>query len=302
MQLIDFCGFQFNGVHSSDLNIVRVSNGSRYSEDLIPAFQDKTAQIEGGDGTLYWESFYSNKPFNIQIAFDSISEEDFRKLRQVFNGKAMGELIFDEAPYKAYSVKVQSPPQLNYICFDKPEGGRVYKGEGSISFIAYYPYAKSVKKFLDLYDNTNKGEWATSSNMKATQGNYDKVGDTGSLDILLYNAGDIETDWQAFYTIDQNGCALRSITLTKSEQGGSQTTEGIMVFSPIAQQKKENDTYIRINSRTNLIEGCDDNKNPTGSLYNEFLTAGDFFKIPLDEHHFISNTECKDIRYNYLYY
>lgn len=300
MQLIDFCGFRFNGVHSSDLNILRVSNGSRYEETLVPSFQDTTAQIEGGDGTLYWESFYSNRPFNIQIAFDSISEENFRRLRQVFNGKAMGELIFDEAPYKAYSVKVQSPPQLNYICFDKPEGGRVYKGEGTISFIAYYPYAKSVKKFLDLYDNANKTEWAASSKMKSTQGDYDKVGVSGSADILLYNAGDIETDWQAFYNIDQNGCALRSITLTKGEQPGGQT-EGTMVFSPVM-RKNSNDAFIRINSRTNLIEGCNSSKEPTGSLYNEFLYAGDFFKIPLDGHHFISNTACVDIRYNYLYY
>lgn len=303
MPLIDFCGFRFNGVHSSTLNIVRVSNGSRYSEDLVPAFQDKTAQIEGGDGTLYWESFYSNKPFNIQIAFDNITEEGLRKLRQVFNGKDMGELIFDEAPYKAYSVKVQSPPQLNYICFDKPEGGRVYKGEGTISFIAYYPYAKSVHKFLNEYDETytNKDEWKDASKMKSTQGNYDNVGVSGSADILLYNAGDIETDWQAFYTIDQNGsCALRSITLKKGEQPGGQT-EGTMVFSSIT-KKNQNDAFIRINSRTNLIEGCNSSKEPTGSLYNEFLTAGDFFKIPLDGHHFISNTECVDIRYNYLYY
>lgn len=303
MQLIDFCGFQFNGVHSSDLNIVRVSNGSRYNEDLVPAFQDKTAQIEGGDGTLFWESFYSQRPFSIQIAFDSITEEGLRKLRQVFNGKDLGELIFDETPYKAYSVKVQSPPQLQYLCFDKPEGGRVYKGEGTISFIAYYPYAKSVHKFLSEYGETytNKDEWKDSSKMKATQGTYDNVGDSGATVINLYNAGDIETDWQAFYTMTSTGCALRSIILTKSEQGGGQTTEGTMVFSEIT-RKNSNDAYIRINSRTNLIEGCDNNKNPTGSLYNEFLTAGDFFKIPLGEHTFTSDTPCVDIRYNYLYY
>ena len=302
MALIDFCGFQFNGVHSSSLNIVRVSNGSRYSEDLIPAFQDKTAPIEGGDGTLYWESFYSNKPFNIQIAFDSISEEDFRKLRQVFNGKAMGELIFDEAPYKAYSVKVQSPPQLNYICFDKPEGGRVYKGEGTISFIAYYPYAKSVKKFLDDFlnaDYPNKSEWATASGMLDNDG--DHYDGTNSTTIHLYNAGDIETDWQAFYQIDQQSgtCPLAIITLTNS----SNQTEGTMAFSPITRQK-QGDEYIRINSRTNLIEGCDSNKNPTGTLYNEFLSAGDFFKIPLGAHDFNSNTgaPCAEVRYNYLYY
>ena len=310
MQLIDFCGFQFNGVHSSDLNIVRVSNGSRYNEDLVPAFQDKTAQIEGGDGTLFWESFYSSKPFNIQIAYDSITEEGLRKLRQVFNGKDLGELIFDETPYKAYSVKVQSPPQLQYLCFDRLNDEdkieRVYKGEGTISFIAYYPYAKSVHKFLEDYGETytNKDEWKVSSKMKDnTQGIYDNIGVAGSTNILLYNAGDIETDWQAFYTVTQSGCALRSITLTKSEQGGSQTTEGTMVFSEIT-RKNSNDAYIRINSRTNLIEGCDNNKNPTGSLYNEFLTAGDFFKIPLGEHTFTSNNEapCVDIRYNYLYY
>lgn len=307
MQLIDFCGFQFNGVHSSDLKIVRVSNGSRYNEDLVPAFQDKTAQIEGGDGTLFWESFYSSKPFSIQIAYDSISEEDLRKLRQVFNGKDLGELIFDETPYKAYSVKVQSPPQLQYICFDKLNDEdkieRVYKGEGTISFIAYYPYAKSVHKFLNDYGETytNKDEWKVSSKMKDnTQGIYDNVGVAGSTDILLYNAGDIETDWQAFYAIDQNGCALTNITLKKGEQPGGQT-EGTMVFSSIT-KKNQNDAFIRINSRTNLIEGCNSSKEPTGSLYNEFLTAGDFFKIPLDEHHFISNTACVDIRYNYLYY
>lgn len=300
MQLIDFCGFQFNGVHSSDLNILRVSNGSRYDDDLVPAFQDHTAQIEGGDGTLFWESFYSQKPINIQIAFDSLSEEGYRRLRQVFNGKAKGELIFDETPYKAYSVKIQSPPQLHTICFDQLDNDnntvRVYKGEGSISFVAYYPYAKSVHKYLDEFlneDYPNKSEWATASGMLDTKGSY--YDGTGT-NIHLYNAGDIETDWQAFYSLTDAGCALERIYLTDEQN----QTEGEMVFDSIP--KKGNDVYIRINSRTNLIEGCDSNKNPTGTLYNEFLKAGDFFKIPLGEHNFISSTTCKEIKYNHLYY
>ena len=297
MQLIDFCGFQFNGVHSSDLNIVRVSNGSRYNEDLVPAFQDKTAQIEGGDGTLFWESFYSSKPFSIQIAYDSISEIGLRTLRQVFNGKAVGELIFDEAPYKAYTVKVQSPPQLQYLCFDKLNDEnkveRVYKGEGTISFIAYYPYAKSIKKYLSDYsaeDYPNKDEWAVSSGMLSEQGTYDKTNETT---IHLYNAGDIETDWQAFFTMD----AATSLSSIYLDEGNGQ-----MTFSGIT-PKSQNDVYIRINSRTNLIEGCDISKEPTGTLYNEFITAGDFFKIPLGEHDFCSGeTPCAEVRYNYLYY
>ena len=289
----DFYGFQFNGVHTSDLNIVRVSDGSRYSENLSPVFQDKTAQMLGSDGTLYWESFDTNKVWPIQVAFDELSEMQYRRLRQVFNGKTMGELIFDELPFKAYTAKVQSSPQFKTICFDKPDGARVYKGEGTINFIAYYPYAKSVYKFLNEfndYEYDNKAQWAAASGMKPTRASYDGTGTT----INLYNAGDLETDWQAFYIINSSGSALTSISLN----GG---VDGQMVFSSIS-QKKTNDAYIRINSRTNLIEGCDSSKIPTGSLYNEFLVAGDFFKIPLGESTFVSNTGCNEIRYDYLYY
>lgn len=289
----DFFGFQFNGVHTSDLNIVRVSDGSRYSENLSPVFQDKTAQVLGSDGTLYWESFDTNKVWTIQVAFDELSEMQYRRLRQVFNGKTMGELIFDELPFKAYTAKVQSSPQFKTICFDTPDGARVYKGEGTINFIAYYPYAKSVHKFLNEFNDEeydNKAQWAAASGMKPTRASYDGTGTT----INLYNAGDLETDWQAFYIINSSGSALTSISLN----GG---VDGQMVFSSIS-QKKTNDAYIRINSRTNLIEGCDSSKIPTGSLYNEFLVAGDFFKIPLGESTFVSNTGCNEIRYDYLYY
>ena len=37
-------------------------------------------------------------------------------------------------------AKCVAPPQLNYICFDNLEF-RIYKGEGSIQFVAYYPFA-----------------------------------------------------------------------------------------------------------------------------------------------------------------
>jgi hypothetical protein len=32
----DYMGFTYNGSHSSDLGIVRVSNGSRFDENLLP--------------------------------------------------------------------------------------------------------------------------------------------------------------------------------------------------------------------------------------------------------------------------
>lgn len=79
----DFISFSFNGYRSEDLGIVRVSDGSRYSENLIPTSQDKIVQVPGGDGFYYFGSDNTQRTFNINIAFDELTEEQFRKLRQV---------------------------------------------------------------------------------------------------------------------------------------------------------------------------------------------------------------------------
>lgn len=294
--LVDFCGFTFNGIHSSELNIIRVSNGSRYNENLSAAFQDKTAQIEGGDGVLFWDSYYTNRPFSIQIAYDSLTEMQLRKLRQVFSPKAIGELIFDETPYKAYTVKVQSPVQLTHLCFNDKDGNRIYKGEGTIQLIAYYPYAKSVHKFLDEYSDffyNNKNEWAEASGLAPTQGSYDGTGES----IPVYNPGDIEADWQAFYSMTDAGCGLTQIRLQNTD---TTYREEIMNFTAIP--RKGTDAFLCLSSRTQLLEGCDSNYNSTGTLYNEFFISGEFFKIPLGKYNFVSNTSCAKIKYNYLYY
>jgi hypothetical protein len=36
IELQDFIGFTFNGKHSSELGIVRTSDGSRFNENLLP--------------------------------------------------------------------------------------------------------------------------------------------------------------------------------------------------------------------------------------------------------------------------
>lgn len=136
----DWVGFTFNGVHSSELGFIRVSDGSRFNETVLPTMKDITVQVPGENGTYYFGSYYTQKPFNFNIAFDTMTESQFRKMRQVFGDGQIHDLILDEAPYKVYSVKVSTPPQLKYICFDENEK-RIYKGEGTIQFIAHYPFA-----------------------------------------------------------------------------------------------------------------------------------------------------------------
>lgn len=290
----DFIGFTFNGVHSSDMGIIRTSDGSRFNENLLPASTDKTVQIPGGDGTYYFGSNYTQRQIPISIATDELTETQFRQLKQWLGDKQIHPLVFDEAPYKTYMVKTSSIPTLKFICFDnitKNNGemtvNRVYKGEGSLQFIAYFPFARCTKKYLSEYTDSNKEEWASASGLLTTQGDYDGTG----AEINLYNPGDVETDFFAYYA----RTSLKRLTKIY-------INSNILNFD-FSNNDNVIDTYIRINSKANLIEGCDENFKPTGTLYNKFVTSGDFFKIPTGENQLLSvGANCVKIEYDYLYY
>ena len=293
----DFIGFSFNEHRSESLGIVRVSDGSRYNEDLVPTTQDKTVQIPGGDGFYYFGSDYTQRQFSINIAFDELTEKQFRELQQVFGTKELGKLVFDERPYKYYMVK-SGKPQLKYICFGK-DGERIYKGEGTLSFTAYYPFAKSIFKFLNEYNDKNKDEWKEASGMKAEKGTYDTVSDNGL--ISVYNAGDLETDFILKFDlpVDNTSISDIKITLSKENVGKVEAFLDLNGFS-----KKGADTGFQINTKTNLIEGFNA-EGLTGTLYNENITQGDFFKIPPREEGYqisVTGATPTEIVYDYIYY
>ena len=307
----DFIGFSFNEHRSESLGIVRVSDGSRYNEDLVPTTQDKTVQVPGGDGFYYFGSDYTQRQFSINIAFDELTEKQFRELQQVFGTKELGKLVFDERPYKYYMVK-SSKPQLKYICFGK-DGERIYKGEGTLTFTAYYPFAKSVFKFLEKEIEKETGkevyvlrktysnieEWAEASGMKA-QGILDTIPESpteGVYSISVYNAGDLETD----FILKFNGAPGDAVNIELSQQnvGNKKAFLNLKKFG-----LKNTDTGFQINTKTNLIEGFNE-EGLTGTLYNENITQGDFFKIPpREEGYQISVTGATPIEivYDYIYY
>lgn len=224
----DFVGFTFNGYHSSDLGIVRVSDGNRYNENLLPEIKDGVVEGVGADGTYFFNSFYNKRSFDIDIAYDDLTEEQFRKLRQVFGDKQIHELIFDEVPYKAYQVKSTGTPNLKYICFDRPEEyidadfitnkkiytkedlygigsrsntGRAYKGEGKLNFIAYYPYAHSRFKYIDEYVLENIPEWGDLEDSTANSVYYNLYDWVDSAGLKLSDSAKTYND--ETYTIDK---------------------------------------------------------------------------------------------------
>ena len=303
----DFIGFTFNNVHSSTLGIMRISDGSRYNEDLLPTYQDKVVDAPGTDETYYFGSYYKQKVINISIAFEDLSEVQIRKIKQLFSDKEIHELWFDETPYKAYNVKVSGNPSLKYICFDKYRvdgySERVYKGEGTLSFIAYYPFAHSRYKYLDDYgvDCPNLEEWAATSNLKLKQ-NYDKlIPIKGSVakekKVQLWNAGDLETDFKI--NIDFN--VKKKIT-----SGEIRISPNLGLYlSDI--QCQGNDDGIQINSRLKIIQGYKRDKQGkiqiSSNVYNKHIVSGDFFKIPIGESQLkIVNLEGNSFEIDYHYW
>ena len=309
----DYMGFSFGykadgtPMHSSDLGIVRTSNGSRFDENLLPTMQDKTVQVPGGDGTYYFGSYYTQRPFSVSFAFDSLTEQQVAMLKSHFGDKKIHDLVFDEKPYKVYRAKVTGSATMKYIPFAEGDINRLYKGEGTIQFTCYNPFAYCNKKWLEDYDNCeNIIEWKDASGLKQSRGKYDE---RNAREIKVYNPGDMESDFTFKIKFVDKKIPAGSIWLTSDKK---------ISWDTILQEG--NDSYIKINTKLNLIEGFQtqelDGKIKhikTGNVYNKYINSGEFFKIPQGDRvitisdiasdNALSNyIESFPIEYNYYYF
>ena len=275
----DFTGFTFNNIHSSTLGLTRVSGGDRYEEDLLPIFQDKVVDGPSTDETYFFGSYFKQKTFTIQVAFDNLSEFQIRKIKQLFGDKQVHELWFDETPYKAYFVKVASAPKIRYICFDKKDNEnirRVYKGEGTLNFVAFSPFAHSRFKYIEQYNYnfSNFPEWLHSSGIRSNK-DIDKIIQKKGNErkINLWNGGDISTDFKLNIFFDG---------LDFISEGYISLNKEKLTINKIT--KKDDDDGIQINTKLKIIQGIkmvDNDIVVTNNIYNEYIRSGDFFKIPI---------------------
>lgn len=330
----DFTGFSFGNWHTTDLStgivtVVRVSGGDRYEEELHPEIKDRVAEVPGMDGEYYFGSNYGTKTFNIEIAFDSLTETQFRNLRRVFGTKEIKELIFDERPYKKYMAKLESPVEFSYVCFDGPtktisaardgirvlrgtettideefqeeiivdtwereqvypyeldysRTERIYKGEGKISLICYFPYAKSVYKQLP----EESEEWAISSGILSADiySQFDSYDSSNGI-IKIYNAGDVKTGFRLYCPFS----VATNMRLIYTPYLGADTVSlNLKTMTPQVNTTGANDIGFLINTDNELIQGIqsfshDQNGNAiyttSGNIYNQYIDSGYLFKL-----------------------
>ena len=355
-----FLGFSFNSIHSSELGIVRVSSGNRFDDVLKPSSSEITIEQPGSDGLLLTSTKTSKRQIKLDFAFDHMAEGQLYRLKTVWNDKKLHSLILDEQLYKVYTAKVETAPSLKYIAFEE-NGQRIYKGEGSISFVCYYPYARSLYNFIedylatqwdsiyynlqdeipggiigdqedlrnmfldviletyspsqtDLNDSFPNGTKKSSFDFEATffdfLENYlknnveewreaarlpskEEYGNIENQQVKLFNAGDLPMPICIWYNLGD--------ILNKGElqiKYGDNT----ITLSNITQKIQGIDKYLIIDTRNWLVYACDENEQPTGSIYNRFLTNSDFFEIELEEQIIeFDGATPMDLQYNYLF-
>lgn len=320
----DFLGFTFGGVHSSDLGITRVSGGDRYEEKLQPEITDRTTEVPGLDGVYYFGSDHKERTFDISIGFDSLTEMQFRQLRTFFSTKEIKDLIFDELPYKKYKAKLQGPVELSFVCFDEPqlvnttvEGiryktsedtydnthivkrssgnrERIYKGEGKLTFICYYPYAQSVFKQLP----EEGGEWAFSSGiLSATNySEFDTYDNTSGI-IKIYNCGDLPANFSLYCPFAASHSMKLKYYISDGNLGGELDVNAITALD---NSTGSNDIGFLINSNNGLIQGVQSidyaadgvTYVTSKNFYNKYIKSGSFFRIEPN-----MNTTGEDVSY-----
>ena len=273
----DLTGFKFGDYHSSQFGLIRVSNGSRYNEYLLPTLKNTTTDVPGMEGTLYFGTQKTTRSFQVDMAFDSLTEEDIRDIREWLTGAH--SLIFDERPYIQYMCILNSAPQLKYLTFEE-NGERIYKGELSVNFVSYLPYGYSIdgKKFIDDFLDENFEEWSNASHLAyknfyegETLRTYDKFEGNN---VYVYNGGDVEADYVLTCYFTEGATAKISmnddVSYEFSLRAKSATHLELSVNSKLQYARCRD---VRING--GVITGISD--------YEIMLPSTEMFKIPVGQ-------------------
>ena len=277
----NFTGFTFNNAHSSALGLTRISGGNRYTDNLAPTMKDTTVDIPGGNGTYYFGTTFNKREFSVSFAFDHLTEEQLDRIYQLWNDKKVHELIFDEEPYKVWSAKVSGISTVKYLCFDDDEhyssnveGAQpsttsnshiVYKGEGTIKFVCFFPWARSRFAYIEYYNSANIPEWGPIEELQKLAGFDVDIQDNTP---MLYFPEDTDTNQYDFTSKvygERNSLLWTGIDWTLNQTGAvsfpSSNSYGI----------DEIDTDNTWNNTTDWALGS---QIPSAASYGEWTTSG----------------------------
>lgn len=313
--IIDYVGFTFNGIHSSQLKILSVSDGSRYNWNLLPTIEDYSIDIVGGYGANYFGGTFKKREISLNIAFDEVDEKHLRAMRELFSDREVHELYFDEEPYKVYNAVISRTPTLKFIAFGNV-GTRIYKGEGQIVFTCYDPVAYTKNgNYLDDYENENIEEWSIASGMLDNKNKYEKgqviknyydtpISENGKVIIHNYNASNIFTPFKLFLKWTADTLEIKNITTDKFLRlKRTATTDEYIIIDTERSVALELETELDEETQEiKLKYDSVDNPIETTIVLNQLIEDGRFFLLAPGQYNELEITGAEVINNGFQFY
>lgn len=143
--------FTFAGINSIAFSVHYLPSASNIFGEAIErdTYDEEIAWRNGG---VYYGSRVKKKTISLSCYFEDISERTLASLNRWLYQEKEAELIFDEMPWKYYTVRVSKigdPKAYRSASVGAPS---IYSGTFSIEFTAYQPFAKMAYKSYDLID------------------------------------------------------------------------------------------------------------------------------------------------------
>ena len=192
--------FVFDGIDSTQIGVVSVSDGSTYDTPILPTFTDNSLEVDGYDGRYYFNTRITQKDFTYNCFIDNLSAFQFDQLKSWIRPKKIGKLIRPEEPYRYYWVKVSSIDNLGNIPFTHPDtGGVSYTGNFSVTFTTigqscgygmfYYQDDLKYYEYRDIFDGTQDYYYDTGLLYKEEMLPLHVTRTAGTWDPQIYNPG-----------------------------------------------------------------------------------------------------------------
>lgn len=306
-----FLGFTINGIHSSQLGIVRTYD--KEYELKQASFSDEIQEREGRDGEDWYGTLLGDKEIPISFAYYGLTEYQLSQIKKLFNIKKPVPLILDEEPHKTWMVYSGSGATRSYIGFEM-NGDRYYNGDGQVTFVSHSPYAKCELLCEEDYTEDsllNREQFITSIIEDDTFSAVLSTVSTDEQKVLSSLISKVETidsnleEWKNAinlphqneqFSIDESGIATyynpgdvavgfkiyfkttgkdQTISLKKINEEAE-----VILFIP-ANAKEE---CWCIDFYDNLVYGCDFYFKKSGeNLYNNYLIKDNFFLLDRGE-------------------
>lgn len=187
-------GFSFCGYHSDRDMDVAIGNFDEAMNAIAPDFSALSETVDGYDGGYFTGTKEGPLAIPLQIIVDEAPRSKLNKIGWWMRRGAVGQLIFDNMPYKYYMARVTSqatPPM--YMHFSQTLNAFVYSGVINVTLTAYTPRAYLLDEVLaqypdigSAYDGVNDATGIVEPSVRPAK---ILTNLTGTINTTLFNQG-----------------------------------------------------------------------------------------------------------------